>query len=45
MMANSLLVYRVMDEQVQQTRRAHGRTILIEESTDEEDTIIGDNKS
>jgi hypothetical protein len=45
MMANSLLVYRVMDEQVWQTRRAHGRTILVEESTDEEDTIIEDNES
>jgi hypothetical protein len=44
-MANLLLVYRVMDEQVQQTRRAHGRTILVEESTDEEDTIIEDNES
>jgi hypothetical protein len=45
MMANSLLVYRVMDEQVQQIRRAHGRTILVEESTDEEDTIVEDNES
>jgi hypothetical protein len=44
MMANLLLVYRVMDEQVQQIRRAHGSTILVEESTDEEDTII-DNES
>jgi hypothetical protein len=43
MMANSLLVYRVIDEQVQQTRRAQGRTILVEESTDEENTIIEDN--
>jgi hypothetical protein len=45
MMANLLLVYRVMDEQVRQIRRAHGRTILVEESTDEEDTIIEDNES
>jgi hypothetical protein len=45
MMANSLLVYRVIDKQVRQTRRAHGRTILVEESTDEEDTIIEDNDS
>jgi hypothetical protein len=43
MMANSLLVYRVIDKQVQQTRRAYGRTILVKESTDEEDTIIKDN--
>jgi hypothetical protein len=43
MMANLLLVYRVIDEQVRQTRRAQGRTILVEESTDEEDTIIEDN--
>jgi hypothetical protein len=42
-MANSLLMYRVIDKQVRQTRRAHGRTILVEESTDEEDTIIEDN--
>jgi hypothetical protein len=45
MMANSLLVYRVMDKQVQQIRRAHRRTILVEESTDEEDTVIEDNES
>jgi hypothetical protein len=38
-------VYRVMDEQVRQTRRAHGRTILVEESTDKEDTIVEDNES
>jgi hypothetical protein len=43
MMANSLLVYRVIDDQVRQTRRAQGRTILVEESTDEEDTIVEDN--
>jgi hypothetical protein len=43
MMANSLLVYRVIDEQIRQTRRAQGRTILVEESTDEEDTIVEDN--
>jgi hypothetical protein len=43
MMANSLLVYKVIDKQVRQTRRAHGRTILVEESTDEEDTIVEDN--
>jgi hypothetical protein len=45
MMANSLLVYRVIDEQVQQTRRAQERTILVEESTDEEDTIVKDNNA
>jgi hypothetical protein len=43
MMANSLLVYQIIDEQVRQTRRAQGRTILVEESTDEEDTIVEDN--
>jgi hypothetical protein len=43
MMANSLLVYRIIDKQVRQTRRAQGRTILVEESTDEEDTIVEDN--
>jgi hypothetical protein len=45
MMANLLSVYRVIDEQVQQTRRAQGRTILVEESTDEEDTIVEDNNT
>jgi hypothetical protein len=45
MMANLLLVYRVMDEQVRLTRRAHGRTILVKESTDKKDTIIEDNES
>jgi hypothetical protein len=43
MMANLLLVYRVIDKQVRQTRRAQGRTILVEEFTDEEDTIVEDN--
>jgi hypothetical protein len=43
MMANLLLVYRAIDEQVRQTRRTQGRTILVEESTDEEDTIVEDN--
>jgi hypothetical protein len=43
-MANSLLVYRVIDEQMQQNRRMHERTILVEESTNEEDTIVEDNK-
>jgi hypothetical protein len=45
MMANSLLVYRVMDKQVRQIRRTHERTILVEESTDEEDTVVEDNES
>jgi hypothetical protein len=44
-MANSLLVYRVIDKQMQQNRRMCGRTILVEESTDEEDTIVGDNET
>jgi hypothetical protein len=26
-----------------QNKRMHGRTILVEESTDEEDIIVGDN--
>jgi hypothetical protein len=43
MMANLLLVYQVIDKQVRQTRRAQGRTILVEESTDEEDAIVEDN--
>jgi hypothetical protein len=45
MMANLLLVYRAMDKQVRQIKRTHGRTILVEESTDEEDTVVEDNES
>jgi hypothetical protein len=45
MMANSFLVHRVFDQQEQLSRRIHGRTILIEESSDEEDTIVEDNES
>jgi hypothetical protein len=44
-MANLLLVYRVVDEQMQQNKRMCGRTILVEESTDEEDTNVGDNNT
>jgi hypothetical protein len=43
MMGNLLPVYRVFDEQEQLSRRIHGRTILVEESSDEEDTIVEDN--
>jgi hypothetical protein len=44
-MTNSFPVYRVFDEQEQLSRRIRGRTILIEESSDEEDTVVEDNKS
>jgi hypothetical protein len=43
MMGNSLLVYRVFDEQERLSRRIRGRTIIVEESSDEEDTIVEDN--
>jgi hypothetical protein len=44
-MTNSFLVYRVFDEQERLSRRIRGQTILIEESSDEEDTVIEDNES
>jgi hypothetical protein len=44
-MTNSFPVYRVLDEQEQLSRRIRGQTILIEESSDEEDTVIEDNDS
>jgi hypothetical protein len=44
-MANTSLVYHIIDGQAQQTRRAHGQTILVEESTDKESTIVKDNES
>jgi hypothetical protein len=44
-MANSLPVHRIFDEQEQLSRRIHGHTIIVEESSDEEDTIVEDNDS
>jgi hypothetical protein len=43
MMGNSLLVYRVFDEQEQLSRRICGCIIIVEESSEEEDTIVEDN--
>jgi hypothetical protein len=43
MMASNLPVYRVFDEQERLSRRICGRTILVEESSDEEETIVEDN--
>jgi hypothetical protein len=43
MMGNLLPVYRVFDEQERLSRRIRRRTILVEESSDEEDTIVKDN--
>jgi hypothetical protein len=45
LMANSNLVYHVIHEQNQLTQRAFGRIILVEDLTDEEDTVIEDNDS
>jgi hypothetical protein len=45
MMENSLPVYRVFDEQEQLSRRICGRIIIVEESSDEEDTVVEDNDS
>jgi hypothetical protein len=44
-MANSLLVYRIFDEQERLSRRIRGRIIIVEESSDEEDTVVEDNDS
>jgi hypothetical protein len=44
-MANSSLEHHIINEQAQQARKAHRQTILVEESTDEESTIVEDNKS
>jgi hypothetical protein len=43
-MANSFLVHRVFDQQEWLSRKICGWTILVEESSDEEDTIIEDNE-
>jgi hypothetical protein len=44
-MANSSPVYRIFDEQERLSRRICGHVIIVEESSDEEDTIIEDNDS
>jgi hypothetical protein len=44
-MANSLPVYRIFDEQERLSRRICGRIIVVEESSDEEETVIEDNDS
>jgi hypothetical protein len=44
-MENSLPVYRIFDEQEWLSRRIRGRIIIVEESSDEEDTVVEDNDS
>jgi hypothetical protein len=44
-MANSLPVYRISDKQEQLSRRICGHVIIVEESSDKEDTIVEDNNS
>jgi hypothetical protein len=44
-MANSLPVYQIFDEQEHLSRRIRGRIILVEESSDKEDTVVEDNDS
>jgi hypothetical protein len=44
-MANSLPVYQVFDKQERLSRRIHGHIIIVEESSDEEDTVVKDNDS
>jgi hypothetical protein len=44
-MANSLPVYQIFDEQEQLSRRIRGCIIIVEESIDEEDTVVEDNDS
>jgi hypothetical protein len=43
LMANSLPIYRIFDEQEWLSRRICGRIIIVEESSDEEDTVVEDN--
>jgi hypothetical protein len=43
MMGNLLPVHRVFDEQERLSRRIRGRTIIVEESNDEENTVVEDN--
>jgi hypothetical protein len=45
MMANSLLVYQVFDEQEWLSRRICGCIIIVKESSNEEDTAVEDNDS
>jgi hypothetical protein len=45
MMANSLPVYQIFDEQEQLLRRIRGHIIIVKESSDEEDTVVEDNDS
>jgi hypothetical protein len=45
LMTNSNLVYHVIDEQNRLTRRAFGRIIIVEDLTDEKDTVVEDNDS
>jgi hypothetical protein len=45
MMANSLPVYRIFDKQERLSRRICGCIIIVEESSDEEDTVVEDNDS
>jgi hypothetical protein len=44
-MENSLPVYQVFDKQKRLSRRIHERIIIVEESSEEEDTIVGDNNA
>jgi hypothetical protein len=44
-MTNSLPVYQVFDEQKRLSRRIRGHIIIVEESSDKEDTVIEDNDS
>jgi hypothetical protein len=44
-MANSLTVYWIFDEQEWLSRRIHGHVIIVEESSNEEDTVVEDNNS
>jgi hypothetical protein len=43
--ANSLPVYQIFDEQEWLSRRIHGHVVIVEESSDEEDTVVEDNDS
>jgi hypothetical protein len=42
-MGNLLPVYRIFDKQEQLSRRIQGRTIIVKESSSEEDIVIEDN--
>jgi hypothetical protein len=45
MIANSLPVYQIFDKQEWLSRRIHGHIIIVEESSDKEDTFVQDNDS